>query len=128
MRIPALTSSGRNPEIKVKVEFQMLGNKQQVVWALFKMWVTLKTSVGFFKSHFHSRFQCMLLTIEWVFNKPITIAVYQGKALLKWYFYECKQHLQSWAEVAGEDTSLKALYPKHTAVHQTRNLETSGLY
>lgn len=34
--------------LEMKVEFQMLGNKQQVVWASFKMWVTLKMSVGFF--------------------------------------------------------------------------------
>lgn len=46
-------STGGNPEMKV--EFQMVGNKQQVVWASFKLWVTLKMRVGFFKESFPLR-------------------------------------------------------------------------
>lgn len=71
MSNPCSMSSGGNPETQ-KGEFQILENKQQVVWALFKMWVTLEMTVSL-KSHLHSRFQCMLLSIRWGFNTATTM-------------------------------------------------------
>lgn len=92
---PCYACSGGNPEMKV--EFQMLGNKQQVVWASFKLWVTPKVDVVcFFKSLFHSRFQCMVLSIKWVLINYHNV-IREGKILLKWCFdCNCGQSLWSW--------------------------------
>ena len=46
VQIPFLVLSGGNPEMKV--EFQMVRNKQQVVWVLLKIWVWWKMDVDLF--------------------------------------------------------------------------------
>lgn len=60
VQIPFLVLSGENPEMKV--EFQMVRNKQQVVWVLLKIWVPWKMDVDLFFESFPS--QISMYTVQ----------------------------------------------------------------